>query len=422
VAVLNLSGWEAGDSTEASGTSGTFSVQGTTKRSGAYALQVNPTTTAAGYHQFRNAAAWTAAATDSVFAHNDLYVTVYFRYATRPAANDEEILQFIHSGGGKLWLRINSSGNLAVYNAAVALVATGTAVLAQDTWYRLDVRCGTSATIGAYEVKIDGTTDVSGTANTSANQHTGVRLGKVANRNGNTVDYFYDDLIISDTAYVGAGAVEIMVPTASGTYSQWTAGTGSTFADVDDVPHDSGTSYLAATAQNDASTFNLESRENAGISGTINGVKFVVVAARAGASNASYQTRARNGSTDSDSLTLTAVSGYTSRLAVLATDPNGDIAWTTGGLDSTEIGVEDNDATNRTRVSHLALHVHFTAAEGAEGSDDPDVTERVRTYLISLYSADENTASTTTLVRRYLDDAAGDATEDHHQLIDDATL
>jgi hypothetical protein len=50
-----------------------------------------------------------------------------------------------------------------------------------------------------------------------------------------------------------------------------------------------------------------------------------------------------------------------------------------------------------------------------------DMNTRVRQYLIDAYSANESTASTTTLVRRYLDAAAGDATEDHHQLIDDAT-
>jgi hypothetical protein len=364
MAILNLSGWEPGDATESATTSGTISVQGTTKRSGAYALQVNPTTTAVGYHQFRNST-WTAGSVDAVFAHDDLYVTFYFRDATKPAANDEEIMQFQHTGGTKLAIRINSSGNLLAYNGTPTLVATGSTALSADTWYRLDVKCGTSATVGAYEVKINGTSEFSGTTNTSANQHTLIRVGKVANRNGNTVDYFYDDLIISDSAYVGAGAVEIMVCTSSGTYSQWTAGTGSTFAEVDDVPHDGVTSYLTATAQNDASTFNLESSATAGISGTINAVKMMVVAARVGGTNTSYQARIRNGSTDVDSATVNGVSGYTARSSIIATDPNGGIAWTTGGLDSTEIGVEDNDATNRTRVSHVSLHVHFTASGGS---------------------------------------------------------
>jgi hypothetical protein len=362
-----MTGWETGDSQEVVTTSGTFSVQTTTKRTGAYALQSNPTTTAVGYQQWRLANAWVAAASDAVLAHDTLYVTLYFQYATKPSSGDEPLIEFRHASGVKADVRLDLNGNILMYNSAGTLLGTSSSVLTVSTWYRLDIKCGTSATVGAYEVKINGASEISGTGNLNAAQHSGFRVGKTTNRNGNTVDYYYDDMIVDDAAYIGAGAVELMVPTATGTYSAWTAGNGtSSFAEVDEVPSDSATSYIAPVADTNASTFNLESCASAGISGTINAVKFQVVAARVGGTNTSYQARIRNGSTDVDSSSLTATSSYGARTSLIATDPNGAIAWTTSGLDSTEIGVENVDASNITRVTQTVLQVHFTASGGGD--------------------------------------------------------
>lgn len=50
-----------------------------------------------------------------------------------------------------------------------------------------------------------------------------------------------------------------------------------------------------------------------------------------------------------------------------------------------------------------------------------DMNTRIKTFLTSQYSADPATADATSLTRRYLDTAAGDATAAFRQLIDDAT-
>lgn len=50
-----------------------------------------------------------------------------------------------------------------------------------------------------------------------------------------------------------------------------------------------------------------------------------------------------------------------------------------------------------------------------------DMNTRIKSYLISLYSVSDTTADATTLARRYLDAAGGDATKGFQTLIDDAT-
>lgn len=62
MAVINFTGQETGDNTEAIATAGTFSVQATTKRTGGYALRCNPAGNAAGHHSYGGLAATGAAA------------------------------------------------------------------------------------------------------------------------------------------------------------------------------------------------------------------------------------------------------------------------------------------------------------------------------------------------------------------------
>lgn len=50
-----------------------------------------------------------------------------------------------------------------------------------------------------------------------------------------------------------------------------------------------------------------------------------------------------------------------------------------------------------------------------------DLNSRIKDYLVTTYSVDGATADATTLVRRYLNTAGGDATKAFQTLIDDAT-
>lgn len=360
MAVANICGFETGDSSEFIAVVGTQSVVTSPVRSGTYAGRVNPTTTATGYFDFTKAAF-------SNFLVATIYVRFYFYVATLPASSSEEILHVQETTPGyKVALRINSAGNLMLFDktGTVQIGSTGSTALSTATWYRIElvVPAGTSATVDVY---LDGVSEISGTGDTTVNNARRVRFGKGTNRNGQTIDVYYDDISVSDSALPGAGACLRMDPDGDGDTTAWTigAGSGAEYLQVDEVPPDGDTTYLVSTlAVGDASLVTLESTSSAGISGTINAVKVVGTCKQDGAAAGTFKTRCRNGTTNSDSASMANTSAYQSRGDMFATDPNTGAAWTTGGLDTAQAGVVENETTDKTRCTAVYMMVDWVAA------------------------------------------------------------
>lgn len=361
-----LCGFETGDTSEASATSGTLSVQNTTTRGSwsAYALRTNPTTTAIGRYQMQGRGA-TGQALNNAVSNATGWVRFYFRVATLPAASDEEFFNIYQTGGtvGKLTLRITSAGKIAAYDGTPTLITTGTAVLSTNTWYRIEVNCGTG--VGAVvEWKVDGTTDVSTTATLSANNNGGIGFGKGTDRNGNSVDFYFDDALYSDTAYPGVGQVTCLLPSANGNYQTWTigAGVGSHWQIVDERPPDGNTSYLLSTlTAGNAETEALTDSGAAGVSGTVNSVLVLSDVTRDGAAGGLIKVRLRSGSTDTDTASnFTTTAAYLQIGKYFDTDPATTLAWTTGGLDGCETGVVEQSAANKSRITWTGLMVDYT--------------------------------------------------------------
>ena len=357
---LNIIGWETGGNSETDTVSGTVSVQTTVKNSGAYALQANPTTTAVGFHRIKRPNSTTG--TSGGFSVNTLYTRFYFRYATKPASGDEEFCSFFQdSTTYKSSLRLNSSGNIVFYDSTATAIATGSTALAQDTWYRIGAQTGTGAA-GAFEIFIDGVSEISGTASQTTTGHGRVQFGKTTDRNSNTVDFFYDDVLISDSAVSGAGSVLNMKPDANGSTQQWTAGTNlSDFNEVDDIPPTAAT-YVASTGSaGDVALFDLQSTGTVGISGTINAVKGWALPREDISVTSSNSLRIRSNVTNNDTTGFNHFTSTTFIARVLDTDPDTSVAWTTGGLDALEVGSVEANAVVM-RLQDCGVMVDFTVA------------------------------------------------------------
>lgn len=359
-ATENLTGFDVGSTIEATQTNGAFSIQTSVVRTGSYALRTNPNTTGSGWFDFRG---YNPGGTGTAINGNTIFLRFYFRYATKPAALSEPIIRSFSQNFTKLELRINSDGNLVAYDTGLVSLATGTTVLAQDTWYRINVEINTGAT-AAYEVLVDGVSDMSGTGDLSTEAHRGVEFGKT-NRNGNSVDFFYDDIIISDSAQPSAGAVKTMLPNANGTYQDFTvgAGVGDHYTLVNETPNDGDTSYLVSTlSAGEAETFALEDTATVGISGTINAVKAMAIVKRDGAANGTVEVRIRSASTDSDNGGAQAGVAYVDLAHILDTDPATGTTWLVSALDSVETGVQEDETTDRTRLTRTSIQVDYTPA------------------------------------------------------------
>lgn len=363
-------GFEADTTAEANATVGTMSLQTGIVRTGTYALRTNPTTTATGAWR---GAGWTtggAASLSSGFSVATMFETFFFYIATLPAANDEEICAFYSTGGGqKAAVRINSTGNLLFYDSVPTLKGTGSTVLSTATWYQIDVKCGTSATVAVWEVKINGVSEISGSnGNTIATNNGEIRLGKNTDRNGNSVDFYYDDVSCDGAAYPGVQQTTVLVPNAVGTYQTATigAGGGANYTNVDEVPNNGNTDYLVTdNVSGDAETEGLTDTSTAGITGTVNAVLTEVFVRNDGASNGVIRVRTRSASTDDDTGSDTVISGaYTMRAKLYTTDPATTIAWTLSGVDGVEVGIVEKSVANKARLTATYLMVNYTPAAG----------------------------------------------------------
>ena len=358
--VLNFSGFKTGNNAEFNSTSGTTSIQTSVKRTGDYAFRANPTTTNVGYGTM---VGLSTTGENTSYSVATAYITMYFRVDTIPASNDDPILVFMTSAlAVKLELRLNSSGQIAAYDSALSLLGTGSTALSTGTWYRLEISCGTAAgSAGAWEVKINGASEISGTGTLLNVNNSIARLGKWVDRNGNSVDFFYDDVWIDNSAFIGAHEVKILIPNANGSTMQWTNGTGSSdYQEVDEIPT-SATDYVRnpASGGGEIALFDVQDTSTASITGTINALKGMVNMREDTSTTSSTNLRFRSGSTNSDTTALNLNFSFNWYSKLFGTDPDTSSAWTSSGVDGVEIGAIENN-TLAIRLATAYVTVSYT--------------------------------------------------------------
>jgi hypothetical protein len=371
---INFGGFESGASTGISGWDGpvsnTASFQTTTKHTGSYALKVNPTTTGVGYGLILGLPAnGCQPAINAGASVATSYVSFYLNLETLPSSLSEQIFDVENTASAyKCSVRLTSAGNLAFYDTTPTLQATGTTVLSTGTWYLIDVKCGTSASTAAWEVRINGVSEISGSsANTTATNAGEINLGKRTDRNGKGITVYYDDWSWSDSAYPGAQQTTVLVPNGAGNALQWVAGVGTAdYTSVAELPNDGNTTYLKSDlTSGHAFSVAMTNTSTAGITGTVNSVKVDVIVARDGGTNGAVNVRLRSNTTNSDTSTSgTTTSSYNERGKISDTDPATSSAWTLSGVDGTEAGVLEASTTQVSRVTAMYEMVNYVPAVG----------------------------------------------------------
>lgn len=345
---IYFTGFETGDASQATSLTGTASIVSSPVRTGGYALRVNPTA-AFGGMLIRGVGATGKQASFGRTA--ETFYTFYFRVASYHSS--AATIATVQSAGNAEVVRISMSST-----GVITLVGTSTsstvATLSLATWYRLDLRVTSNGTSG---LAIDGGTEQTITANNITQDN--IRLG--ADSVSYTLDTFYDDLVIGTTALdAGSGPrVWMAVPIGAGNYTSWTDGTGNTYAEVDEVPHDSATSYLQNTSgTNQSSTFDMQSAATVGIVGTIYAVLAQAQMAESSSTTTGGGVRIRSGSTDSDSTQVDiGNANYLAIQQLAVTDPADAAAWTTTKFDAIEVGPYKGSDSSSIRCTAVYLHV-----------------------------------------------------------------
>lgn len=385
-ATVNFGGGEMSSGSlgdwRASGGTVSFTETGT-KESGGFSMRTNPTTTAVGWFRLGS---WSATGAAGDFSVTTAYVCAAYNAGTLPASLNEEIFESLNGGSArKMSSRITSAGQIIVYDKDTLPLATSSTSLSTGTWYRLcwKVPNGTSA---GWEMRISSGDTVletmSGTGNFLANNAVNVSFGKIINQNGNTVNYYWDNAVVDDTAYpAGTSIVLLQKPNANGGTQQWLMGTNSSdFNEVDEIPSDSDTTYVKSTGVIlDLACFNVQDAATVGITGTISSVKASSIIREDAAGTSSYILRLRSGASDSDTTGSDPGTSYTNRQKVVNTDPATSVAWTLSGVDGVQVCGLDNGTLAPLRMTMADVNVLFTPATASvstgTSSDDSQIID-----------------------------------------------
>lgn len=369
-AVTNLIGFETGTLTfDINALSGTGNANSGTVNTGTYSFEANPTTVNTGFINFGIQYLATGQMDVSTSIGTNTFTCFYFDYATKPTVNYEEIFR-VRTGGGsdKFFMGLDSSGKLIAYDSTAAPIATSTTVLSSGTWYQLCIKVGTGAA-GAYELKINGVSEFSGTASLTVTAAGSISMGKINNRNGNGVDYFFDDISV-DTAAYNPGVVKQLIPNAAGTTNNWTGGTNaSDWNEVKQIPSDADTTYVKSITANDVALFNVTDTATAGITGTVSGVKVISIERDEGGVSG-LQTELSSSGVVASTTTNDPAAAYVQRGKIVATDPNTSAAWTLAGVDAVQVGIL-NTLSIASRMTSEFLQVLYTPAAAVTGAPSP---------------------------------------------------
>ena len=328
MAYLNISGAETGDLSEVYSSSGSVAASTVVKRTGSYSYRINPSGAAA----YIVLTGLNAAGVPAGLGASISYTTFYLYFTTLPAANSMvAAIGETATGNNIAELWVDSSGQLTLVGTTTSAVIT---TFSTGTQYRIEFKAQNANTCGC---KVNGgsETTVTGKSPFSNNY---LRFGSTS---AITMDMYVDDIAISDSAYPGAGQVNILKPNATGTYSDWTNGAGTSPTNVAEVPHTSDTGYIVAGTVNDHASVNLDSSTTAGVAGTIATVKHVNILRTPTA--ADVRIILKSGAQENASNYASLTTSYAAYAKMYDLDPiAGSPSWTTTNLDAIEGGPQTN--------------------------------------------------------------------------------
>lgn len=303
-------------------------------RSGTYALRA----ATAGTQRWSEFGGWNATGRP---ANLGLTTQVYAGFYYKPSAshpNGSCIIASARDSSGNVICQVltDASGNITLQGTGAA---SGTiATVSTGSYTQLILRVNSNGTCGL-TVAGGAETTVTGGNFTFDRLRLGIQTTSI------TADCYWDDAYLGDFP-MSSWVARLAAARAAGSGSNWQSGSGNTFAVVDDVPHNSDTDYLESlngTGSNSPRTFLVTSTTTLGITDPIVGVLAIAVVRENGASANLYRTVVNHGVATVIASSTAADIGTTSYIPIgfiMDTDPDTAAAWTYGGFDATEFGVE----------------------------------------------------------------------------------
>jgi hypothetical protein len=251
----------------------------------------------------------------------------------------------MNGSGNQCGIGINSSGQLIAFNGGIGTVlGTGAEVAFQDNvWYYLEVEVFVHDSTGSIVAYLDGDAALSVTG-ADTRQQTGdditlVRLFGAAATSANPHLMNWDDIYVNDGTRLGPSRLDTLRPTAGTAEAGWPPRAGADhYAAVDETTINGDTDYVSAATPGDLDLYEMG---NLGFTpDTVHAVQITMVARKDDAEARQVRTKLKSGTTTADGITQGIATSYLPYGDLYETDPDTAMAWTLGGVNAMQVGIE----------------------------------------------------------------------------------
>lgn len=376
VEIIQFTGFESGGDDELVSISGAGSysfVTGGSQRSGDYGFQLTFVSgnDIRGYIRPHDPA--TGKLTGSVSGTSTIYLSFYVMFTAFPGVAAGSPFFEIRTTGGtrELSLFITAAQKLAVYDANNTIYSggVGATTVAGATWNRIDLMVNKNASVGdGFELRLNRITELSEengedfTAGTTAQ----FLFGRSQDPNGTAMTVTYDDFAVGKGGWMPASyEVTAKVPDYDGTFGASPLlfdPTTNKPSVLDDVPHDSDTTYVAANTANTSSwSVGFEKPSDPGSVDVIFAIRPTVVARRVNTGSADIFTYSSSGyrtgwSSNNDVGLSTTYQTY-GKVHNYQFDPEFESErWNVAALEGVEILFDHEGNHSQSRVTQALIH------------------------------------------------------------------
>lgn len=256
------------------------------------------------------------------------------------------IFTFLDSAGAEQCsLRHNGSGVL-VFTRGGTVLGTAASPTAVDTWIYIEIKV-TIGNSAAYEVRVNGSSVISGTGDTqthaSESTASGFILGTTDLGTSQDIDDFYacdgqtGDADQPNNDFLGPVRITTLRPNNAGNSTDMVpAGYGDNFANVQDDACDGDTTFNMSSTPGDLDLFSMEDMP----SGTVLGVQVSLVARQDAGAARTIRPVWRIGGSNYNGSSISTAGSYENHRQCYDVSPATGIDWTASEINGAELGVE----------------------------------------------------------------------------------
>lgn len=287
------------------------------------------------------------AATTDVYMGAAYYLTDTSGGSGTPA---RDLITFFGDSGATshITIAINASLGIDIKRGATVIASSVASVVAAITWFYLEVHVKVSDTVGAVNVRLNGSpSDIVSFSGDTKNAGTATTIDTVRVVSAASVSSqvtHIDDLYICDglgtvnNGFLGDRRVQTLFPAGAGATTGLTpTGSATNWQNVDEAPA-SSTDYNGSAVTGTRDTYALGDLVSG--TSTVHGVRSCVAAHKSDAGAASMKPALKVGTTTAYDATVALSTSMTEFGAIRESSPDTSAAWTAAEVNGMEFGAE----------------------------------------------------------------------------------